>query len=332
MTIPNRVRLQRRAAPVLLAIALCAAAVMNNAQAASCPTENFVDFVKTFEDRAEIRQAYVHKPLTMQHVVVEGDQASVRSRKVADPAAELETLFALQKSKGLKVDVERPDRVTLRDGNGEYLIILLFEQKDCWKLSRIEDWSLGQQLSTARASDPATVALQRGVIYSRLAGETPSNSLIALYASALDSYLYGASMGSAKAAYAAAGLSLSGQAPRLPNERILSLLEMAAKSEAEAGITLAYFYCDAGEYGTNRPCANPEKALQALKDIARLDPNAALIELGNAYASGDVAAQDPSHALACYLEAQAKGATGLDRVIAGLKAKGATAQNSIHCL
>ncbi|MNZ79299.1 hypothetical protein D3C78_979000 [compost metagenome] len=219
----------------------------------------------------------------------------------------------------------------MRDDNGESLIILLFEHEGCWKLSRIEDWSLGQQLPTTKASDPAAVALQRGAIYSRLAGETPSDSLIALYASALDSYLYGADMGSAKAAYAAAGLSLSGQAPRLANERIQGLLESAAKSEAEAGITLAYFYCDEGESGINRPCANPEKALQALRDIARLAPNAALMELGNAYASGDITTQDLSRALACYQEAQAKGTTGLDGVIADLKAKGATAHNSIRC-
>ena len=109
-------------------------------------------------------------------------------------------------------------------------------------------------------------------------------------------------------------------------------LETAAKSEAEAGITLAYFYCDAGEPGTNRPCAAPEKALQALKDIARLAPNTALMELGNAYASGDIAAQDLSRALTCYLEAQAYGATGLDGVITDLKAKGATVQESVHCL
>jgi len=304
---------------------------MNAAHAAHCPAESFLDFVKEFEDQAEVRQAYVHKPLTMQDVLVQGDQAMVRSTKVADPTDKLETVFALQKNKGLKVDVERPDRVTMRDGNGEVLIILIFEQKDCWKLTRIEDWSLGQRLSTAKASDPAAVALKRGAIYSHLAGETPSDSLIALYASALDSYLYGAHMGSAKAAYAAAGLSLSGQAPRLANERIQQLLETAAKSEAEAGITLAYFYCDAGESGTNRPCANPEKALQALEDIARLDPNAALMELGNAYASGDVTTQDMSRALACYLEAQAKGATDLDGVIADLKAKGAAAQESVHC-
>lgn len=332
MTAPNQAPLQRRAAPVLPVIALCVAALMNDAHAAHCPAESFLDFVKAFEDQAEVRQAYVHKPLTMQHVVVQGDQASVSSTKVTDPTDTLETVFALQKNKGLKVDVERPDRVTMWDGNGEFLIILLFEQKDCWKLTKIEDWSLGQQLSTAKASDPAAVALKRGAIYSHLAGETPSDSLIALYASALDSYLYGANMGSAKAAYAAAGLSLSGQAPRLANERIQKLLETAAKSEAEAGITLAYFYCDAGEPGTNRPCAAPEKALQALKDIARLAPNTALMELGNAYASGDITAQDLSRALTCYLEAQAYGATGLDGVITDLKAKGATVQESVHCL
>ena len=331
MTTPNRVRLQRRAAPVLLAIALCAAALMNNAQAARCPAENFVDFVRAFEDQAEIRQAYVHEPLTMQHVVVQGDQANVRSTKVVDPAGELNTLFALQKSKGLKVDVERPDRVTMRDGNGESLIILLFEQKDCWKLTRIEDWSLGQQLPTTKASDPAAVALQRGAIYSRLAGKTPSDSLIALYASALDSYLYGADMGSAKAAYAAAGLSLSGQAPRLANERIQSLLESAAPTLAEAGLTLANYYCDQGNYDEQRPCANPQASLLALQGAARQGLPEALAELGGAYAAGVIVPQDLRRALTCYQQAQAKGTEGLEPSIERLKGLGVTTDNTIQC-
>lgn len=328
----NRAPVQHRATSSLAALALCAAALMSNAQAAPCPASNFDDFFKTLQDRPEIRMNHTRKPLTLQWVEMQGDQPHVKNSAAADPARELQGVFALQKSKGLKATVERPDRVIFRDENGESLVILIFEQKNCWTLNRIEDWSLGQQLYTTSAADPAAIAIKRGDLYIRIAGETPSNSLIALYASALDNYLYGASLGSAKAAYAAAGISLSGQAPQLPTPRMQNLLEIAAKAIPEAGITLAYFYCDEGESGSNLPCANPDKALQALKDIARLDLKTALVELGNAYATGHIAAPNTSQALACFLEAQSMGATGLDNTIENLKAKGSIAQSAAHCL
>lgn len=332
MTSRNRAPLQNRATSSLAALALCAAALMSNAQAAPCPANNFDDFVKTLQDRPEIRMNHVRKPLTLQWVEMRGDQPRVKTRAAADPGQELQNVFALQKSKGLKATVERPDRVILRDENGESLVILVFEQENCWTLNRIEDWSLEHQPYTNSAVDPAAIAMRRGDLYVRIAGETPSNSLIALYASALDNYLYGASLGSAKAAYAAAGISLSGQAPQLPTPRMQNLLETAAKAIPEAGITLAYFYCDQGESGSNHPCTDPDKALQALKDIARLELKTALVELGNAYATGFIATPNTSHALTCFLEAQSMGATGLDKAIENLKAKGSIAQSSAHCL
>lgn len=317
----------------LAAISLCTAAIIgSNAQATTCPANNFHDFAKSFQNQPDIQIAHVGQPLTLQKVEIESNRAAVMSEETLNPHHELQNILALQKNARLTVTVKSPDRIILRDKNGESLVILVFEQKICWTLNRIEDWSLGQQLPSTSAADPAAAAVERGNLYSHLAGKTPSNSLIELYVSALDSYLYGASLGSAGAAYAAAGISLSGQAPRLSNGRMQSLLETAARTIPEAGITLAYFYCDKGNSGTNHPCADPEKALQALKDIARLNPKTALVELGNAYATGDIAKLDTSRALACYLEAQSKGATGLESAIAELKSQGAAVHSSIHCL
>ncbi|AMR65178.1 SEL1-like repeat protein [Aquipseudomonas alcaligenes] len=321
------------AASSLAAISLCMAAMMgSNAQAATCPANNFHDFATAFQNQPEIQIAYVGQPLTLQRVEIESDRAVVRSEETLNPDHDLQDVLALQKSARLTVTAVPPDRIILRDKNGESLVILVFEQETCWTLDRIEDWSLGQQLPSNRVTDPASVAVERGNLYNHLAGKTPSNSRIELYVSALDSYLYGASLGSTEAAYAAAGISLSGRAPRLPNQQMQSLLEAAARTIPEAGITLAYFYCDEGHSGTDHPCANPEKALQALKDIARLSPKTALVELGNAYASDDIVVPDTSRALACYLKAQSKGATGLETAIAALKSQGATVQSSTNCL
>jgi hypothetical protein len=310
----------------------CTTGLINDAQAASCPAENFDDFTKSFVQNTETRHTYIQKPLTLQRVVIKGDHVSVTSSKAQEPTREVERVFALQKSNELNVEVNSPDRVTLRDNKGESLIILLFEQNDCWELKKIEDWSLGQHLPTGNTNDPAAVAVKRGNLYDRLAIETPSNSLVALYASALDSYLYSASLGSAKAAYLAAGISLSGQAPRLPNSLIQSLLETASRSEPEAGLTLASFYCDEGEPSDDRPCANPEKSLKALQVAARQGFSAALVELGSAYALGEITERDPLRALACYQEAKVMGVHGLQPSIEALRATGVEPNNTVHCL
>lgn len=316
---------------VLVAI-FCTNGLLNDANAASCPAEKFDEFTKSFIQNAETRQVHIKNPLVLQQVSVKGDQASVVSSKALDPNREVDKVFALKKSNELNVEVSLPGRVTLRDDKGESLIILLFEQNNCWELEKIEDWSLGKRIFTDNSNDPAAVAIKRGGLYEHLAVETPSNSLVALYASALDSYLYGASLGSAKSAFLAAGISLSGQAPRLPNSLIQSLLETASRSEPEAGLTLASFYCDEGELSENRPCMNPEKSLQALQDSARQGFSIALVELGSAYVTGGITERDPLRALACFQEAKSMGIHGLEPSIEALRAEGFETIKNVHCL
>jgi len=325
-------RLLHRAVPTVLVAVFCTNGLINDANAAPCPAEKFDEFTKSFIQNTETRQTHIKQPLTLQRVVVNGDQVSVTSRKTKDSTREVEKVFALQKSNELNVEVNFPDRLTLRDDKGESLIILLFEQENCWELEKIEDWSLGQHLPPGNTNDPAAVAVKRGNLYDRLAVETPSNSRVALYASALDSYLYGASLGSAKAAYLAAGISLSGQAPRLPNSLIQSLLETASRSEPEAGLTLASFYCDEGEPSDDHPCGNPEKSLKALQYSARLGSSAALVELGSAYAAGEITERDALRALACFQQAKAKGVHGLQPSIEALRTAGAEPSNTVDCL
>lgn len=332
MTSPIGARPTQRMVPAALMIATCTAGMLQATQASACPFGNFNDFAKAFESQPEVRQAHSHKPLTRQRIAVQGNKPKAEINAIQNPASEIEEVFALQKSNGLTVTANAPDRITLRDSNGETLIILLFQEDNCWQLNRIEDWSLGQKPATADASDPASSAMQRGNLYNHLANETPSDSLIALYASALDSYLYAVRLGSARAAYLAAGISLSGQAPRLDNQRIQSLLETASYSEPDAGLTLANFYCDEGEYGERRPCANPKKSLEALQRSARLGSSAALVGLGSAYAAGAITERNPQRAMACYQEAQIMGAEGLQPPIDDLKASGIEPSSTVHCL
>ena len=89
MTSGNRAPLQQRATSSLAALALCAAALMSNAQAAPCPASNFDDFFKTLQDRPKIRMNHVRKPLTLQWVEMQGDQPRVKKSAASDPGREL---------------------------------------------------------------------------------------------------------------------------------------------------------------------------------------------------------------------------------------------------
>ncbi|WP_258041320.1 hypothetical protein [Pseudomonas syringae] len=85
-------------------------------------------------------------------------------------------------------------------------------------------------------------------MFNQLGMEIQSQLSAQLYVSALDSYLDGAEQGSADAAFAAAAISLSGQAPGLENTKILRLLIDASKSGPEVEVALADFYCNEGEH------------------------------------------------------------------------------------
>lgn len=311
-----------------LLLGLCLGAPLPQALAASCPADTFEGFVQAYSSQPETRQAHTQLPLKLRTTVLYKSQVREEKSTSKAPWVMLDKALTLGSA---TLQTKRPDTAVISDPDGKVLRILGFSQQSCWTLIRLEDWSQGAMDDKVDKA-PGASAYQRGERYKELAMQERSNSQVQLYEAALASYLEGAREGSAKAAYLAAGISLSGQAPQLSTLRIQDLLETAAKTIPEAGITLAYFYCDEGESGSDLPCAKPDKALQALKDIARLDLKTALVELGNAYATGDIAAQDASQALACYLEAQSKGATGLDSAIANLKAKGSTAQSSAHCL
>lgn len=332
MTSSLGARLTQQMASATLIMTIGATGLMLSSSASACTFKNFNDFTLAFQSQSGVRQQHIHNPLVAQQVQIQGSEPNTKTNEIDHPNAAVEQIFALQKSDELSVSSSAPDRMILRDNKGETLFILLFDADNCWKLNRIENWSLGKEQALADAAESAHAATQRGEIYNRLANETPSDSSIALYASALDSYLHAAELGSAKAAYLAAGISLSGQAPRLDNQQIQSLLETASQSEPDAGLTLANFYCDEGEYGESRPCENPEKSLEALKRSAHLGSQVALIELGSIYASGSITERNPQRALACYQEAQLKGAEGLRPSIDDLKANGVETSSTVHCL
>lgn len=316
-------------------LALLAFGMSSGAFAVQCPSNDFAGFVKEFSANPEVQQAFTASPVTEQTVVATGSKPRVMQKQLKTLNAQSLAVLSsdvIQKSE-LSMTVQLPNQVFVRDQKGEVLKIFTFKHNDCWTLTRIEDWSLEKVLPAQDAKlNAGANALKRGALYNQLGIDAESSSSAQLYVSALDSYLEGADQGSVEAAFAAAAISLSGQAPRLENAKILELFVTASKTVPEAGLALADFYCDEGNYEETRACANPEKSLSALVESARLGSAAALIQLGGAYETGAIVPTDLPRASACYKEAEKNNHEAGSQGVARLTARGIVANNTIHCL
>ncbi|MFC6692711.1 hypothetical protein ACFQD2_19330 [Pseudomonas lini] len=106
----------------------------------------------------------------------------------------------------------------------------------------------------------------------------------------------------------------------------------ASKSIPDAGVTLANFYCDEGEYDDKQVCINPQLSMAALESAASRGSVDALSQLGEVYEVGTVAPADLPRAMACYQEVQKKDPESGTRGVDHLAAQGVVADNSIQCL
>jgi hypothetical protein len=301
--------------------------------AAQCPSNDFAEFVKAFSATPEVRKAFTASPVLKLEVAVDGNKPKVIQKKMKALGAD--ELNVLSTTSGLVLQVKLPNRLVARDQAGEVLKLLIFQHSDCWVLNRVEDWSLETVLDAQTqmtASSPEERALSRGSMFNDLGIQAHSDSSAQLYETALASYLDGAQNGSAEAAFAAASISLSGQAPQLPTPKIFDLLITASKTVPGAGVALAEFYCDEGENVGSHSCMNPQKSLAALEGAARQGSVDALIQLGESYETGKLGAKDLPRAMACYLNAGKKKREIGTQGVARLKTQGIAANNLIHCL
>lgn len=309
----------------------------SGAFAAQCPTHDFAGFFKEFSTNPQVQRAFTASPVVQQTVEPKESAYRVVPRPLQAVDASTQSLLAAENAQkpGLSATVQLPNQVYIRDNKGKVLTILTFKHGDCWTLSRIENWSLEEVLDAQDPSGKLSLsarAFKRGELFNQLGMDTQSQSSAQLYVSALDSYLDGAEQGSAEAAFAAAAISLSGQAPRLENTKILGLLIDASKSVPEAGVALADFYCNEGDSEETRACLNPEKSLDALVTAARSGAPSALIQLGGAYEVGAIVPNDLPRAMACYEEAEKGGHEAASSNVERLRKKGITVDNDTHCL
>ncbi len=336
MTTNGYVRQMKWFSIVLLCWGMTSGAFASSSSTAQCPSGNFAEFVKIFASEPEIQKAFIATPAKHVHVIADGKIPKVVERSLGSISVdELKVLLPENAAKlGLTIEPKVPDRVVVRDEAGHFLKIFVFKHSDCWALSRVEDWAIDavmEEITQSERLTPGELELKKGVIFDRLVNKASPESGIYLYAAALDSYLDGARKGSAQAAFAAAGISLSGQAPRLENSRILALLIQASEQVPDAGLTLADFYCDEGEYDENHGCINPKESIATLERAARLGSTNALIRLGEVYEAGDLVAADLPRAMACYRNIQKTDPKTANALVERLAARGVVSDNSIQC-
>ncbi|MGF6327979.1 TPR repeat protein [Pseudomonas sp. BS3782 TE3695] len=337
MTTNKHVRQMKWFSIALLSLGMNTGAFASSPSDAQCPSSNFADFVKAFSSEPEVQKAFIASPVKQVHVIADGNIPKVVERSLKELATdELKVLLSENAAKSnLTIEINLPNRVIVRDQTGQFLKVFVFKHGDCWVLNRVEDWSLEAAMDeVARSEEPelSERELKKGVIFDRLVNKASPESGVYLYAAALDSYLDGARKGSAQAAFAAAGISLSGQAPRLENSRILQLLIQASERIPDAGLTLADFYCDEGEYDENHGCINPKQSMATLERAASQGSTNARIRLGEVYEMGTVVPADLPRAMACYREAQKSdlesGTSAVDR----LATQGVVSDDSIQCI
>lgn len=322
-------------APVLL----CALSGHVNADTseseATCGTGDFKTFFYRFATDSVLQQASIATPLTLQ-TLENGSALKIKLEKLNEKQRPIVLLPPPDQwaQLGLIFEWLPPATVVLRGQQGEYLRTYVFKRRSCWMLSREEDWALGgSKLSTdSSLKMDAESCLRRAKAYelsTSFAQHTPAR---ALFAASLDSYLCAAGAGSLEASYTAASLSLSGQAPRLKNDRIEMLFTAAAEQLPEAALTLANFYCDQGDYTQQQPCLRPKKAEQAMIKSARLGSTDALNQLGRAFEIGSLGTQDTQRALACYQAAASKGLQLAEKNAKRLSEQGVRNEQNISCL
>lgn len=337
MTTKKYVRQMKWFFIALLSLGMSSGVFASSSSTAKCPSDSFAEFVKAFSSEREIQKAFVVSPVKHVHVTTDGKIPRVVERSLSAIAAdELKVLLPENAaSLDLKIEIELPNRVIVRDEAGHFLKIFVFKHSDCWALNRVEDWAIDavmEEITQSEKLTPGELELKKGVIFDRLVNKASPESGIYLYAAVLDSYLDGARKGSAQAAVSAAGISLSGQAPRLENSKILDLFIQASTSIPDAGLALSRFYCDEGDYDYERPCINPEKSIATLESSAQRGSTKALLRLGEVYETGTVVPSDRPRALACYQEAQKKEPESSKPSVERLATEGVVTNHSIQCI
>lgn len=116
---------------------------------AACPSRDFSEFIKAFSENTEVQAAFTKYPLQQQRLDANAEPEpkpvvrKLRRDQVSFPVLPNEAERKKQ-SLVLRIDEKKSNHVklTLVKGDTDYQVNYFFSRNSCWRLERIEDWSL----------------------------------------------------------------------------------------------------------------------------------------------------------------------------------------------
>lgn len=282
-----------------------------------CPSQNFSIFLLEFSAKAEMQQRFALDNVQVMTLKQKGDSEQVEPFIAHVNFSELKFPLLLPiagfKEKGIevvKVDESTFHVIDKRAGNSG-IKTYTFKLNSCWVLSSLESWAISpENFKPPRKNDMSkseSFLFQRAMAFSWLGWAQKYELTAELFQASMDNFLLAASNGNPEASLAAAGLSYSGMAPKLEDEKLESLYKAAARTLPAGAEGLSYVYCYGNDLAGNGLCKNPIQAEQAIISSAKLGSAEGANTVGEYFETGKLVTNDISRAIACYQLAAQRG-------------------------
>jgi hypothetical protein len=282
-----------------------------------CPSKNFSLFFLEFSAKADTQKRFSLDNVKVMTLKQKGDSEQVEPFITDVNSSELKFPVALpvESFKDKDIQVVRIDEATIRvvdkrAGNSG-IKTYTFKLNSCWVLSSLESWAISpENFKPPRKNDMSeseSFLFQRAMAFSWLGWAQKYELTAELFQASMDNFLLAASNGNPEASLAAAGLSYSGMAPKLEDEKLESLYKAAARTLPAGAEGLSYVYCYGNDLAGNGPCKNPIQAEQAIISSAKLGSAEGANTVGEYFETGKLVTNDISRAIACYQLAAQRG-------------------------
>lgn len=304
----------------------------------ACPATDFATFWQAYSQNPELQRAFTRDRVSRLQLKPSGEDFA----PVADTVASTELAFPLVQpvqvaSDAVRVTVEghTAEVVDLRAGLNA-MRIYGFRQQQCWRLERLEDWSIDERdlkvTDKPGMNREQRVCELRGDGFLSLAGLEAYPLTLELFDAGLQNYLCAAQSGDPQINLQSASLSMSQMATYLGYGPTEQLLLVAAKQLPAAGMFLASFYCAGGDSSSRgEPCEAPMKARAALAKAASMGDADALQMQAEALEQGRFGAPEPARAIACYQAAAAAGDAASKQALVRLGVAPQAAAAGVSC-
>lgn len=307
----------------------------------TCPSKNFSVFLLEFSAKVETQKQFALDNVQVMTLKQKGDSEQVEPFVTHVNSSDLKfpIIFPIASFKEEGIQVVRVDEETLqvvdkRAGNSE-IKTYTFKLAACWALYGMEDWAITSENfkppQKKDMSESESFLFQKAMAYSWLGWAQKYQLTTELFQASLDNFVLAASDGNAEASLAAAGLSLSGMAPKLDEEKLESLYKTAARTLPAGAEGLSYFYCYGNDIAGNGPCKDPSRAEQALIDSARLGSAEGANSVGEYFETGKLVTKDINRAIACYQLAVQRGNSDAIKNLERIKQHEARMPQASYC-